>query len=130
MSNFFTTETICLDIFSDNYSYTEIGDLEYIQAYGSMKKFMTPEQFLKCRNKEGVMIGVAYYYWDFHKSLQMAWGDFQKLEGVPFEQPENLVFHTFWMLFGGSGALFLRSWAPSGAILGTQGVAFLTIGHQ
>mgnify|MGYP001166262124 CR=1 FL=1 len=85
---------ICLDIFSDNYSYTEIGDLEYIQSYGSMKKFMTPEQFLKCRNKSGLMIGVAYYYWDFHKSLQKAWGDLQALERTPFLQPENFVFHT------------------------------------
>jgi len=68
-----------LEIFSQNYSYSEISKEEFIMIFSKLKTFLAPESFQVARNSDNKIVGFVYGLID------------------PFH-PNRYIYHTFGVI--------------------------------
>lgn len=76
-----------LEIFSENYNFSNISETEFITQFMALKNVLAPGSFLIARDKEtNLCVGFVYGYLDFATNLKN--NDF-------LSTPRRFIFHTF-----------------------------------
>lgn len=74
-----------LEIFSENYNFSHIGENEFVSQFMNLKNVLAPGSFLIAKDKDEC-VGFVYGYLDFAANLKN--NEFQTM-------PKRFVFHTF-----------------------------------
>jgi hypothetical protein len=87
-----------LDIFSQNYGYSEISKPEFVSIFSKLKDFLAPGSFQIARNAQGQIVGFVYGMLDLAEMFIKCNGDYSKLAENSNFIPKRYIYHTFGVI--------------------------------
>lgn len=87
-----------LDIFSQNYGYSEISKAEFVSIFSKLKDFLAPGSFQVARNSEGQIVGFVYGMLDLAEIFIKCNGDYSKIAENANIAPKRYIYHTFGVI--------------------------------
>lgn len=87
-----------LDVFSQNYGYSQITKEEFISIFSKLKPFLLPGSFQIAKDHSKRIVGFMYGMLDMAQGLIKADGDISALQECLNYQPDRYIYHTFGVI--------------------------------